>query len=182
MFLVDGYNLLHAMGILKGRAGPSGLHKARLGLLGLLHAVYGEDSVDVTVVFDAASCASDRAEENYQGLHIRWAIDHPSADDLIEGLIQHCAAPKQLTVVSDDHRIRDAARRRECKVLGCFDYLEWLERHRQKRLKDERRQPSKPQQVSDKDSQYWLSQFADLEDSPELKRLSDPAEWKEIDE
>ena len=54
VFLIDGYNLLHAMGVLHGRVGPTGLQKARLRLLGLLHGAHGEASSAVTVVFDAA--------------------------------------------------------------------------------------------------------------------------------
>ena len=34
LYLIDGYNLLHAMGVLQGRVGPLGLEKARLRLLG----------------------------------------------------------------------------------------------------------------------------------------------------
>ena len=51
IYLIDGYNLLHAMGILHGRTGPTGLEKARLGLLGLLKGAYGDEASAVTVVF-----------------------------------------------------------------------------------------------------------------------------------
>ena len=33
-YLIDGYNLLYAMGVIHGRLGPAGLEKARLRLLG----------------------------------------------------------------------------------------------------------------------------------------------------
>src|SRR5262245_35231030 len=116
MYLVDGYNLLHAMGILHGKVGPFGLQKARLGLLGLLHAIYKDQSSAVTVVFDAAHAPPGASEdEDYEGITIRWAVHQESADDLIESLITRCSAPKQLTVVSDDHRIQHAALRRRCK-------------------------------------------------------------------
>ena len=49
-YLIDGYNLLHAMGVLRGKVGPQGLEKARLRLLGLLRGVYGKDAGAVTVV------------------------------------------------------------------------------------------------------------------------------------
>ena len=53
-YLIDGYNLLYAMGIIQGRSGPTGLAKARLRLLGLLSGAYGEEANQVTVVFDSA--------------------------------------------------------------------------------------------------------------------------------
>src|SRR5205809_7364029 len=119
-YLIDGYNLLYAMGVLRNRAGPTGLQKARRGLLGLLRGAYGEEAAEVTVVFDAAGAPPGAAEEeHYQGIHVRYAIHQDQADDLIEALIRHHSAPRQLTVVSDDHRIQQAARRRQCTVQGC---------------------------------------------------------------
>ena len=50
-YLIDGYNLLHALGRLQTR---TGLEKARLRLLSRLHTAFGNESVHVTVVFDAA--------------------------------------------------------------------------------------------------------------------------------
>jgi len=36
-YLIDGFNLLHGIGVLRARVGPQGLEKARLRLLGLLY-------------------------------------------------------------------------------------------------------------------------------------------------
>jgi predicted RNA-binding protein with PIN domain len=177
-FLIDGYNLLHAMGLLRGRVGPTGLEKARLGLLGLLRAVYGEEATAVTVVFDAANAPPDApAEEEYQGIHVRFAVKQEQADDLIETLIRHDSAPRRLTVVSDDHRIRDAAEHRHCKVSGCGEYLEWLERHRRERRRAAPEANPKPEFLSEEETQHWLREFASLQDDPGLKELSDPPEF-----
>ena len=183
VFLIDGYNLLHAMGILKGKISrPLQLQKARLGLLGMLSATYGNDAGDITVVFDAAHAPPGIAEASeYKGIHIRWAVQEDSADDLIASIIRHSSAPTQLTVVSDDRQIQQAAERRRCNVLGCADYLEWLQRHRRERRESDRSEAVKPERPSEEESQYWLRQFAELDDSPEIKNLSDPAEWKDID-
>ena len=54
-YVIDGYNLLHAMGLLGGRAGPHGLEKARGQLVGLLRGGFGGQAGAVTVVFDAAN-------------------------------------------------------------------------------------------------------------------------------
>src|SRR5947208_3411013 len=101
MFLIDGYNLLHAAGILKGKVGPFGLRKARLSLFGLLHSTYREDSATVTVVFDAANAPPDTPQEDeYQGIRVLWARGGESADDVIESVIRGSSAPKGLRVVS----------------------------------------------------------------------------------
>ncbi len=177
-YLIDGYNLLHAMGLLRGRVGPTGLEKARLGLLGLLRAVYGDEATAVTVVFDAANAPPDApGEEEYQGIHVRFAVKQEQADDLIETLISRDSAPRRLTVVSDDHRIRDAAEHRHCKVSGCAEYLEWLERHRRERARSPRAADAKPERVSQAETQHWLREFASLQDDPGLKELSEPPEF-----
>jgi predicted RNA-binding protein with PIN domain len=170
-YLIDGYNLLHAMGVLRGRAGPQGLEKARQRLLGLLLGALGAEASNATVVFDAAGApAGIKDEQEYQGIHVRFAVHQEQADDLIEELIQRSSAPKQLTVVSDDHRLQQAARRRHCPVLGCLDFVEELERIRRRHKTKSVKQTEK-EVASKKDVERWLQAFADLDHEPEMKEL-----------
>jgi uncharacterized protein len=174
-YLIDGYNLLHAMGLLRGKVGPKGLEKARLGLLGLLRAVYGEEASGVTVVFDAANAPPGiPAEQDYQGVHVRFASQQEQADDLIEALIHQDSAPRRLTVVSDDRRIRHAAQRRHCTVSSCAEYLHWLEQHRRERRHAGQEGVAKPEHLSQQETEHWLREFASLQNDPRLKELSDP--------
>jgi hypothetical protein len=95
-YLIDGYNLLHAMGLLSGKVGPHGLEKARLDLMDRLCETHGDSAAAVTVVFDAAKAPPGAdAETEYRGIHIRYALDG-EADDVIETLIQHEPAPRRL--------------------------------------------------------------------------------------
>jgi predicted RNA-binding protein with PIN domain len=182
-FLIDGYNLLHAMGVLHGRTGPTGLEKARAALLGLLRGAHGDEAAGITVVFDSNKTPPGATElQNYHGITVRFAIHEEEADDLIESLIHHDSAPRHLTVVSDDHRIQQAARRRHCTVLSCGDYLDWLTRHRRRRTHRPTDQPTKPEGVSREETQHWLREFAELADDPGLKELSDPFDFNEADE
>ncbi len=181
-FLIDGYNLLYAMGVLRGRVGPTGLLKARTALLGLLRGGFGDNGAPVTVVFDAAHApAGADNEHDYHGIKVRFATGQEQADDLIESLIGHDSAPRKLTVISDDHRIQQAAQRRHCTVLGCLEFLEWLERHRRERRQPSPEEASKPEEVSEEETQHWLRKFASLQNDPDLKALSDPPEWQESD-
>jgi predicted RNA-binding protein with PIN domain len=172
-YLLDGYNLLHAMGLLAGKVGPHGLEKARLALLGRLLGDHGSAAAGVRVVFDASRAPPDAVpEEHYQGIHIFYALDG-EADDVIETLIHHDATPRTLTVVSDDHRIQRAARRRRCPCLGCLEYLDQMERLRQ-RKPDWPDAPAKPQGVSEAEAQHWLREFADLADDPMIREALGP--------
>jgi hypothetical protein len=177
LYLIDGYNLLHAMGLLSKRLGPEGLERARQNLLGVLHGSFADESDRVTIVFDAAKPPPGvPAEMEYHGLHVRFAIGLAAADDLIEQLIRKASAPRNLTVVSDDHRIRDAARRRRCVVSGCGDFLQALQGRRKPQAPE---QPAKPAGTSRQETQHWLEEFADLADDPALKELQDPPEFFE---
>jgi predicted RNA-binding protein with PIN domain len=176
-YLIDGYNLLYAMGVIHGRAGPQGLVKARLRLLGLLQWTFREQAPTLTVVFDAAGAPPGAKEQHeIQGLQVRFAIRAQEADDLIEDLIRHDSAPQQLAVVSDDHRIKDAARHRQCQVLGCLDFLEELSRRR-------RQQASAPAgeekslSTSEEETQCWLKEFGTLDETPEMKELFEPFDF-----
>ena len=172
-YLIDGYNLLHALGFLSGRAGPHGLEVARQRLLGFLHAAHGDEAAAVTVVFDAAGAPAGAAPEHeHKGLHVRFAVGHGQADDLIEVLIRAAPAPHDLHVVSDDHRIQRAARRRHCHALACADYLDGLERRRPRRRR--RPSPEKEGRLSAAETERWLAEFGDLADDPGWKELFDP--------
>ncbi len=179
IYLIDGYNLLHAMGVLSGRVGPNGLEKARARLLGLLAGGFGDDSRSVTVVFDAANAPRGAAEAlEFRGIHVRFAVRQDEADDLIEELVRRDSAPRRITVVSDDHRLHRAARRRACKVQGCDEFLAWLDGHRRQRT---RQGPGAPEEEARKpgcDTQRWLAEFADLADDPDFRELSEPYDFE----
>jgi predicted RNA-binding protein with PIN domain len=172
-YLIDGYNLLHAMGLMHGRVGPHGLERARLALLNHLCGVHRADVAAVTVVFDAAGARPGAAaEDEYQGMHICYALEG-AADDFIEDLIQRETAPRQLTIVSDDHRIQQAGRRRRCLVLGCMEYLDRMEEG-QRPAAPSSEAPSKPAAVSGDETRHWLREFADLANDPKLREALGP--------
>jgi predicted RNA-binding protein with PIN domain len=173
-YLIDGYNLLYAMGILHGRVGSPGLQKARQRLLAWLREAHADDPGAVTVVFDAAGAPRAAAPEgDFQGLHVHFAVGYDQADDLIELLIRQAATPRQLSVVSNDHRLQRAGRRRQCRVLGCADYLDALEARSHQRAPSPH-VPDKSQDLSESEKRHWLAAFADLADDPDLKELFDP--------
>jgi predicted RNA-binding protein with PIN domain len=178
-YLVDGYNLLHAMGILGGRVGPHGLEKARGRLLGMLHAIFGPESSAVTIVFDAAGALPGAdPKQVYRGLHVLFAVGRQEADDVIERLIRQASAPKTLHVVSDDHRVQRAARRRQCVPLGCETFLTKLDRLRQARQKQQE-VPEKKESLTEADTRHWLEEFGDLEKDPTLRSAFEGFDFEE---
>lgn len=177
-YLIDGYNLLHAMGTLQARAG---LEKARLRLLDRIHNGFGNESFRVTVVFDAAHPPAGAAEaQDHRGIQVRFAIRQEQADDLIELLIRRDSVPRRLTMVSDDHRLQKAARRRQCPVMGCAEFLEWLDNCRRQSAQPQPPQvPAKPEVASPQETEQWLREFADLENDPDFKEAFNPFDFDE---
>jgi hypothetical protein len=173
-YVIDGYNLLHAMGLLGGRTGPHGLEKARLALLSRLHHVLGEAGGSITVVFDARQAPRCvLTADDYHGIHVCFTTDC-EADDHIEELIRLEGTPHLLTVVSDDRRVRDAARRRHCPVLRCLDYLDALEKQRRQPQPAPTPQADKPDAVSPAEAEQWLHEFGDLARDARLRELFGP--------
>jgi hypothetical protein len=176
-YLIDGYNLLYAMGVLlPGREGPKVLERARRYLLGVLRDAHGDESGNVTVVFDAKHPPPGApAEQDFEGIRVAFAVSHDEADDLIELLVRRAPAPRQLSVVSDDHRVRQAARRRQCQELGCGEYMDWLaSRRRPPAAPPAAEGSTKPEGPSGEETQRWLREFGGLENDPDLKELFDP--------
>ncbi|QEG42951.1 NYN domain-containing protein [Roseimaritima ulvae] len=127
LLLIDGYNLLHQSDLLgRSRAGEW-LRQARQRLLRQLAKHLGPDLGAATcIVFDAEDPPPGRPSQlHFQSIDVRFAVDYPEADDLLEELIAQHPAPTRLTVVSSDHRVQRAILRRRGH---CFDADHWYHR------------------------------------------------------
>ena len=169
--LIDGYNLLHVTGIAGRGGGPGGFHQTREALLRFLAASISDDQrVQTTVVFDANDAPPGLPKEvTFQAMTICYARDFPDADAMIEQLIARHHAPRSLLVVSSDHRIQRAARRRKARSI---DSDRWYSDLWQRRVEDRHhrqlRVPEKPVgQLSAKEIDYWVEQFSSNEELEE---------------
>jgi predicted RNA-binding protein with PIN domain len=165
--LIDGYNLLHVTGLV-GRAG-SGLQGSREALLRFLAAaIEPRERTETTIVFDAAEAPPGLPRTvTYEGMTVRYSSDYEDADALLEELIAEHHAPRSLTLVSSDHRVQRAARRRRAPFV---DSDVWFAEALRRR--EQRRRPSPPAspmrrdaKLSTEEIDYWLTEFSAASDA-----------------
>jgi predicted RNA-binding protein with PIN domain len=159
--IIDGYNLLNVVGIIGRGVGPGGLERARLALMNFLAESLEPEAIPKTiVVFDSreAPWGLPRAVV-HRGLSVQYASKYPDADCLIEELIQKESAPRKLVVVSSDHRLQRAARRRRARAVDSdVWYNEVL--HARRERQEQATTPARPTvPLLPEDVEYWLDQF-----------------------
>jgi uncharacterized protein len=168
-YVIDGYNLMHAMGILTGKIQPLGLERARLQFQEFLVHAFGAHINQVTVVFDAARAPAKLArEQSYKGLTILLSAGQQEADDLIEALIAKHTSARHLVVVSSDHRLQTAAHRKGAQSMDCTAFLDFLD-HQRVGQPVESAAEQKNERLSEQEIDAWLQEFAGLENEPDLK-------------
>ncbi len=146
--LIDGNNLMHAIGSSVGRE----------SLCALL-ADLPTDQHPVCVVFDGPSPPAGVARQIEQfDVEVVYAAPK-DADTILLMRIANNSAPRRLTVVSTDRQIRQAARRRRCQSVRSEDFAKTL-------LRTPRTGPNVPPEPAEKQdglaphqTREWLREF-----------------------
>jgi hypothetical protein len=160
--VIDGYNLMYVAGILGRGTGPGSLQRSRLALLNFLAASLDPRELPrTTVVFDSRDAPWGLPRSlQHRGITVRFAAQYEEADDLIEELIGADSAPRRLVVVSSDHRLQRAARRRRAKAADSDVWYAELVRSRREREQVSADSPARPAvPLLEEDVNYWLRQF-----------------------
>lgn len=121
MLLVDAYNVLHVTGVL-----PPHLAVGDVEALAALIGAGKWAGQRVRLICDGVPGPNSTRDE--KGIEIVYAGPGADADSLIERLILENTAPRRLTVVSSDRRLKAAARRRRCKWMSSEDFMRSLAR------------------------------------------------------
>jgi predicted RNA-binding protein with PIN domain len=184
--LIDGYNLMHAAGLARRRYGPRQLERCRLQLLRhLAQYLTASERQRATIVFDAAAAPPDlRRQMKFEEMTVCFAPPGHEADDTIEELIAAHSAPRQIRMVSSDHRLQRSARKRRGSFVDSEEFVEELERRGP--ISKEPEQPRKvirngadaKEQGAETDTQAWLRVFegaAEIADSD--LHLSSSGQW-----
>ena len=171
--IIDGYNLLHAAGLARRRYGPRQLERCRAQLLAYLakHLTDAERE-RATVVFDAAGAPPGLPRQlTAAGITVRFAATGKDADDTIEELIAAHSAPRQIWLVSSDHRLQRSAQKRRGTFSDSEDFVQDLERRGPIAEESQRHAESPPtrRQTGETETERWLREFGEM---PEAKDFS----------
>ena len=126
--LIDGYNLMHAVGLPPPPNGtPAAMAAARTRFLNWLADAppIKADPAAVRVVFDAQNSTRDFGTSTHRGLTVTFSF-RQTADDLIEALVSVHPHRPGVRVVSNDARLRDFARRHRCQPMTSREFVDWL--------------------------------------------------------
>lgn len=121
MLLVDAYNVLHVTGVLPpALAGPDIWGLARL----VARSRWGAGGARL-VCDGAAARGPGRSGEpaGPRTVEVVFAGAGRDADGLIERMLQRESAPRRVTVVSSDRRLRRAARQRRARWMSSEAFL-----------------------------------------------------------
>lgn len=163
--IIDAYNLIFQCGLQpKNLDSPLAMHRTRQRLVGELAVRIPESRrKEVMLVFDAKNPRGYSTPNlERRGFIIEFAREFEDADAMVIELIRKHSQPKQLLVVSGDHRIQTAATRRDAKAVDSdvwFDGLEYKKKVGPDDVDD------KNIYISEAETQKLLETFSDLGES-----------------
>jgi len=162
-YLIDGYNLLHALGMVTSSATPVKFRRAREEMLEWLNTAHPSPE-DLLVIFDARKAPRLTPGEQLVGaVRVRFA-HHMFADDMIEDIIQAARTPAALTVVSNDMRVQEAGRRRGCVVWRTDDLVDATLKGATKSSPRDPPKSDKPDSIGPDEMQEFLDAFGESDD------------------
>jgi predicted RNA-binding protein with PIN domain len=180
--IIDGYNLLYAAGIGGQWETEDSFEQDRLALLESLRSVIDPRELSrTTVVFDSKQSLPHLPRAfHHREIEVRFSYGYADADELIERMIQEHTSPKRLMVVSSDHRVQRAARRRKASTMDSDAWFRWMLRRRQER-RDQSAVEIRPKPaLAEGEVAQWLKFFGNLDqaDLAELEASSSDPRWE----
>jgi len=155
MIIIDGHNLLHS--ILKvGEEFESISDAALCHVVGRYLKLTGEKG---EIVFDGTGPPDKGRFDNISNLEVFFAGLGTDADSVIEDKIKANTAPKRLTVVSSDRRLRNAARARKATTVKSDVFWTNLQKQLSRSRKINKEPMAKRRGLSESETEHWLKIF-----------------------
>jgi predicted RNA-binding protein with PIN domain len=152
--IIDGHNLLWAI----HKLGEDFESFSDVRLCHILSGYLRLRGEKAEIVFDGAGPRDKSSFDNISSLEVFFAGRDADADVVIENKIKANTAPKRLTVVSSDRRLRAAARARKATPMKSDTF--WYNVQSQLRQRKTIKEPAaKRQGLSESEAKLWLEFF-----------------------
>jgi predicted RNA-binding protein with PIN domain len=154
MYIIDGHNLLHTIVKLEEDSGAI----SDLGLCRILSRYFSLTSETGEIIFDGTGPPDKSGFDNIRNLEISFAGLGTDTDTVIEDKISASTAPKGLTIVSSDRRLRSAARTRRATSIKSDVF--WNDVQKQLSRKRPIKEPTEKRQgLNEGETEQWLEFF-----------------------
>jgi predicted RNA-binding protein with PIN domain len=155
VLIIDGYNLLRAVQNLTEQS----FNITDVQLCSILSEYLYRIKKKGGIVFDGTGPRDKTAFNNLYNLEVIFSGSSREADDVIEKLILEDTAPRNLTVVSSDRRIKTAANKKKATAVDCIDFWTEVIKQLEKKKKRQVEPPGKFIGISEAETEYWLKVF-----------------------
>lgn len=153
--IVDGYNLFHT--VKKTAEEFESLLEKQLCLI--LSAYLERINDYGWIIFDGTGPADKTSFEDLAGLEVFFAGPETDADTIIEEEIIASTAPKRLWVVSNDRRLRSAARKRKAVSVRCETFWKEIMKQLTRTVKTSPEPKQKFHGLTEAETDWWLDFF-----------------------
>jgi predicted RNA-binding protein with PIN domain len=154
MFIIDGHNLLHTIYKSEGDSGAI----SDVGLCRILGRYFTLTGEKGEIIFDGTGPPDKTGFDNISNLEVFFAGMGTDADTVIEDKISANTAPKRLTIVSSDRRLRSAAHTR--KATSVKSDVFWNDVQKQLSRKRPAKEPTEKRQgLNEGETEQWLEFF-----------------------
>ena len=151
--IIDGHNLLWSI-----RNPEEGISVTDAAMCKILDRYFGIVGEKAEIIFDGIGPPDKTEFNNIRNLEVTFSGRNTDCDTIVEQRIRDSTAPKRLTIVSSDRRLRDAAELRKATAQKSEDFWQEVEKQlsRQKKMKE----PSgKRTGLTDSETELWLKTF-----------------------
>jgi hypothetical protein len=153
-FLIDGHNLLHSI----HKATEDFESLSEIQLCRIVTRYLTQIGERGEMIFDGTGPQDKSPFENMGDLEVAFAGLGTDADTVIEQKIRISTAPRRLTVVSSDRRLRRAAQKRKATAVRSDVF--WSDVQKQLRRRTKAREPAEKRfGLSESETQQWLEFF-----------------------
>jgi predicted RNA-binding protein with PIN domain len=151
--IIDGHNLLWAI-----QTSEDNLTITDIALCRILDRYFALAGGAAEIIFDGPGPPDKTEFDNIKNINVTFSGRASDCDTVIESRILESTAPKLLTAVSTDRRLRDAAKARKAVSVSSEDFWDEVKK-RLSRQKKSKEPPGKRGGLTESETELWMKTF-----------------------